>query len=120
MTAQGRYPGGFHPRRSAADHDDLFPAVGRLEGKLISPAEGGVDPAADREGPFLPGKTLQARRAGGDILQSALGDLLRVLGVGEETPVHTDQVRHPVLEDPLAELRVQPSGGNHGNGHRTS
>ena len=117
MTPQSSHPGGLHTGRPAADHKDFFRNGRGLKGEVISPAEGGVDAAPDRQRVLLPGEALQTGRAGGDVFQPSLGDLAGIVGIGKKPPGETDEVRHAVLQDPFAEFGIQPSHGKDGDGH---
>src|SRR5208283_179203 len=109
MPSHGCYSGGLHAGGPSAYHEYLLLFCGFGDFVSIG-AKRSVDPA----GPWFTIALIAvvAMRAGLDIIESSFGYFVRVLRVGEKTPVHADQVRFSFAQCLLSEIRIQSAYGH--------
>jgi hypothetical protein len=118
VAPQPREARRLEPRRTAADDEDALLARGAIALRRADPALApghridGTAHGAIEEGLGHAGVTVDA---GADVLGPALGDLLGDGGIGEKLARHRDHVGLALLDQPVAELGLDPSDGDDGH-----
>src|SRR5699024_3383854 len=117
VAAQGAEPGRVHAAGAAADDDDVFPDLGRLQLGLAAYA--GVHGAGDGAAlQHVRHAAQQAGYAGGELLKLAVPRLVRQLGVGYALAAEGDEVRAALLHQQLRVLRLREAAHkDDGDGH---
>ena len=115
MAPPGGRHGGHHPCRTAADHQDLFLFLRPDNRGFLFPAGPGIDQTGDRaEFKHFVEAALVAGDAMLDGLEISPPGLVGQVGIGNQAPGHSDQVRLTLAQYLISHQGViHPVAGHH-------